>query len=406
MGKKDIVLKAMETGSGVFRLAPTWVPRSFCRPGRRLKLHPDDYFAFGLERGGVDERWLTSTAYADNGPGTPGDEGKSYVVIDEAGKERLLFQDVVAELGADAVGSAIWDRYHAWPMYACLFDNAGPLPHHIHHRDEHARLVKLTGKSEMYFYPAQLNNYSGEFAYTFFGFSPDVTKDEVKEALKNFTRGDNHILELSRAFKLRVDTGWDIPPGVLHAPGSFCTYEPQLAVDINAMYQSVTFGDHCVPPNLLWLNTPEDRIGNFDYLLDVIDWPVNVDPDFRAHRFMRPKPAGNVGEMNAQGYLEEWICHRNPELCAKRLTVYPGKTVTIKDPAPYGFVVVQGYGTLDKWTVETPYLIRFGQLTNDEFFVTAGTAKKGVVITNNCKTEPLVLLKHFSLNPDLKITKE
>jgi hypothetical protein len=170
------------------------------------------------------------------------------------------------------------------------------------------------------------------------------------------------------------------------------------------MYQSITFGDHCVPPNLLWLNTPEDRIGNFDYLLDVIDWPVNVDPDFRAHRFMRPKPAGDIGEMNAQGYLEEWICYRNPELCAKRLTVYPGRAVTIKDPAPYGFVAVQGYGTLDKWTVETPYLIRFGQLTNDEFFVTADAAKKGVVITNNCKTEPLVLLKHFSLNPDLKIT--
>lgn len=37
-------------------LAPTWVPRSFCRPGKRIKLHPDDYYVFGLERGGVDER--------------------------------------------------------------------------------------------------------------------------------------------------------------------------------------------------------------------------------------------------------------------------------------------------------------------------------------------------------------
>lgn len=31
-------------GDGVLRLKPTWVPRSFCRPGKRIKLHPDDYF--------------------------------------------------------------------------------------------------------------------------------------------------------------------------------------------------------------------------------------------------------------------------------------------------------------------------------------------------------------------------
>ena len=47
---------AIEHGRGILRLAPNWVPRSFCVPGRRIKLHPDDYYALGGNRGGIDER--------------------------------------------------------------------------------------------------------------------------------------------------------------------------------------------------------------------------------------------------------------------------------------------------------------------------------------------------------------
>ena len=54
-----------------------WVPRSFMHPGRRLRLHPDDLYAFGAHRGGINERWFSSTTNADNGPGTPADEGSA-----------------------------------------------------------------------------------------------------------------------------------------------------------------------------------------------------------------------------------------------------------------------------------------------------------------------------------------
>ena len=58
------------------------------------------------------------------------------------------------------------------------------------------------------------------------------------------------------------------------------------------------------------------------------------------------------------------------------------------------------------WTLmpvmDTPAMIRFGQLTNDEFFVTENAAKQGVRVTNLSKTEPLVMLRHFGPgNPDL-----
>ena len=58
---KALAEQAVEQGKGILRLSPTWVPRSFCVPGRRIKLHPDDYYVLGGARGGIDERWFSST---------------------------------------------------------------------------------------------------------------------------------------------------------------------------------------------------------------------------------------------------------------------------------------------------------------------------------------------------------
>jgi len=104
---------ALEQGEGILRLAPTWVPRAFCIPGRRIKLHPDDYYAFGAHRGGIDERWFSSTTKADNGPLTTPDEGLSYVVFgDEDKPQKILFKDLVSDLGAELLGHEMWDKYH------------------------------------------------------------------------------------------------------------------------------------------------------------------------------------------------------------------------------------------------------------------------------------------------------
>lgn len=385
----------MEEGKGVLRLKPTWVPRSFCRPGKRIKLHPDDYYVLGLERGGIDERWLASTTWAENGEGTPDDEGLSYIVSKD-GKKQMLLRDAVSDLKGELIGDGLWNKYGKWPMFSKFFDNAGPLPHHIHHRDEHARRVGADGKPEMYFFPAEMNNHGGEFPFTFFGLNPDATKDKVKGCLESFTKGDNNLLALSQAYKIELDTGWDVPPGVLHAPASMCTYEPQFASDVYAMYQSVLYGGQCVSEDLLWKNCPDEEKGNFDYLMDVIDWEANVDPNFKQNRFMRP-----IVAREDERYREEWICYKCSNVSAKRLTVYPKQTVVISDSVAYGFILIAGRGKFGEWNIETPTLIRYGELTSDEFFVSNPVAKKGITITNESDTENLVMLKHFAENPDL-----
>ncbi len=396
---ETIVKDAFDQGNGVLRLAPNWVPRSFCIPGRRIKLHPDDYYALGGERGGIDERWFASTTPAENGPLTGKEEGLSQVVF---GDQQVTLREAVDVLKGDVLGSRLWDEHKSWPMYSKFFDNKGPLPHHVHHRDEHAALVGQNGKPEAYYFPPQVNNYGADFPYTFFGFEPGTKPEQVLECLKNFPKGDNKITNLSKAYRLQPGTGWDVPPGILHAPGSFCTYEPQKASDVFAMYQSLV--NHViVPEELLWKDTPQDRLGDHDYLMEVLDWEANVDPNFVDNHFMEPKPLHSDEEAQQLGYVDKWICYRNDAYSAKELTVLPGRTVTIKDAACYGMIMMQGHGTMGVWDIETPTMIRFGQLSHDEYFVSESAAQEGLTITNLSKTDPIVMLKHFGPgNPDLK----
>jgi len=401
MNQSHLIHAALDQGQGILRLAPAWVPRSFCVPGRRFKLHPDDYYALGGQRGGIDERWFASTTPADNGPLTSPNEGLSFAAFQDGAELRqFLLRDAVAELKGALLGERLWKDAGKWPMFSKFFDNQGALPHHIHHRDRHAALVGQMGKPEAYYFPPQANNHGGDFPFTFFGFEPGTTKDQVRECLKRFTQGDNHITSLSKAYRLDPGTGWDIPPGILHAPGSLCTYEPQRAADVYAMYQSVV-GKQVVPAELLWKDTPADKQGDFDYLMDVIDWEANTDPEFARHHFMAPRPVRPPVEMAADGYQENWICYKNDAYSAKELTVLPGRTAVIRDAEAYGLIMMQGHGKLGGWDLETPALIRYGQLTHDEFFVSAAAARAGVTIVNPSPSDPIVMLKHFGPNnPD------
>src|SRR2546430_17400545 len=128
---------ALAEAGGLLRLAPTWVPRSFLQPGLRLKLHPDDTYAYGANRGGIDERWLASTTEAAN-EGREPDEGLSYCI---AGRERFTLRKAVQDCGATLVGKALWKKYGRWPVYSKLFDNMGPIPLHMHQDAKQAKLI-------------------------------------------------------------------------------------------------------------------------------------------------------------------------------------------------------------------------------------------------------------------------
>jgi hypothetical protein len=386
-----LIREALRANEGLLRLAPCWVPRSFLMPGGRLKLDSRDLYALGAHRGGIDERWFSSTTNADNGPGTPQDEGLSY--IDCNGK-RALLKYAVDEIGDEILGASVMREQGGWNLLCKFFDNLGPIPHHMHQDDAFAAKVGRKGKPEAYYFPPQYNFKENNFPYTFMGLEPGTAKDNIRRCLERWNEGDNGILYHSKAYKLKPGSGWQIDAGILHAPGSLVTYEPQVNSDVFGMFQSMVEG-RAVPWDLLVKDVPPEHHRDLDYILSMLDWEANVDPEFAKSRLFEPKPVRDEKEMAANGYSEKWVVYSTRYYSAKELTVFPGRTLTITDAAAYGMIAVQGYGVMGKLEIETPTIIRYGQMTKDEVFVTADAAARGVVIRNSSDTDNLVMLKHF-----------
>jgi hypothetical protein len=383
--------QALEAAEGILRLAPTWVPRVYLQPGRRLKLDQRDIYAYGAHRGGIDERWFASTTPAMNEGRTP-DEGFSYVV---SGSERFTLKEAVEAEGPRMVGKKIWDTYHRWPVYSKFFDNSGPIMHHIHQSDEQAKLVGRKGKPEGYYFPPQLNATTGNFPHTYFGLEPGTTKEDIRQCLDRWDQGDNGILDFSKAYRLKPGTGWLVPPRILHAPGSLLTYEPQWGSDVLAMFQSMVEG-RPVPRSLLTQDVPEDKHYDLDFIADLVDWPANLDPEFKNHHYLEPIP---VADSQSEGYIDKWIVYGlidgQQKFSARELAVMPGARCTMHDAGASGVIVTQGRGRIGKLEVDCPSLIRFGELTQDEVFISHEAAIGGVTFENLSKTDPLVTLRYF-----------
>ena len=393
-----IVERALDAGEGILRLTPTWVPRSFLQPGKRIKLAPTDWYALGTHRGGIDERWFASTTEAAN-DNRAWDEGLSWCVFEG---QRFLLRDAVAEAGPRLIGAAIWEKYRRWPVYSKFFDNMGPIPHHMHQRHEHAALTKQQGKPECYYFPPQLNNAENHFDYTFMGLEPGTTKDDVRRCLENWNKGDNGILDLSKAYRLKPGTGWMIPAGVLHAPGSMCTYEPQWGSDVFGMYQSLVEG-RPVPWDLLVKDVPQEKHHDLDFIIEQLDWEKNVDPYFKEHNYVEPIVDPDC---SGPGYTDRWIDYGHFDgeqlVSAKELTVEPGCKCVLKDPGASGWITMQGTGRIGKLMLQTPAMIRFGEETWDEVFISHEAATRGVEI-ENIGQEPLVGLRYFGPNVHTKM---
>jgi hypothetical protein len=166
------------------------------------------------------------------------------------------------------------------------------------------------------------------------------------------------------------------------------------------MFQSEVEG-RIVDWGLLTKDVPPQYTKDLDFLISMLDWDANVNPRFAESNKTFPHPVKAIEAMESEGYREMWITYGTRYYSAKELTVLPGKSVTIKDSAAYGVILTQGHGRLAGQTVSTPSMIRFGQMTEDEVFVTAQRAGEGLLVENLSTSDPLVLLKHFGPgNPD------
>jgi hypothetical protein len=382
---------AMDAGRGVLRLLPTWVPRTFGSPGGRLRLRSADLYGFGPHRGGITERWLASTTKADNGPDSTLDEGLSSVL--GPGSRFLLAEAVEADAAA-LIGEEMASSYGRWPVVAKFFDNELALPHHLHPRRVHSALVGREPKPEAYYFSPQMNPNPGPRPVTFFGLDAGVTKEDVRHCLERWQDGDNGILTLSRGYQIESGTGWFVPAGVLHAPGSLCTFEVQWGSDVLAVYQSEVGGQE-IDRSLLVKDVPTELHDDLEFIVNLIDWEANTDPLFRRHHMLLPLP---VIDGNHEEAVDRWVVYGANDgletFSARELTVGPGCGTTLHDPGPSGVIVVQGSGQIAGLRAEEVSTVGLADATSDEFFFTAAAMSDGVEIKNDGIND-LVLLRYF-----------
>ena len=393
---RSIVQQEIKKSNGILRLMPAWVGRTILLPGRRLKLDIRDMYPFGAAYGAQTERWMASTSGADNGATTTENEGLSFVLIQQSdGAEKVLFKDVIDEAGDLILGERIMNEFGGLMAFAKFYDFKTPIAHHVHLMKDKAGAVGATPKPEAYYFPVELNSIDYNGAYTYFGLEQGTTKEDLKRCLDNWGKGgDNGILELSRAYKLRLGTGWNVPAGILHAPGSLVTYEPQYVSDTSLFMQTIV-QDKFFERDLLVKFVPEEKKYDLDYLVECLDWETNLDPNFKKNHYHEPIPVTPFEETRELGFEEEWIVYGATEFSAKKLTVFPNCEAFIKDSEAYGFIMMQGCGYIEGELLETPALIRYGQATRDEFYVTRDRARQGVRIKNISDNQNIVMLKHF-----------
>jgi hypothetical protein len=377
---RDLIEREYDRTGGVFRLAPAWVGRpQIIIPGRRIKLR-DDYISQDVA---VNERWLASVTYADNGVWNkvcPEDHGLSYVVIGEA---RVLLRDAIS-----ACGELLLGKGRAWDVLPKFFDNWHRIPHHLHPCQAHCS-PGLVGKPESYYFPEELNVDRNAFPATPMGVDPAYSDRQVMNYLLHYFKGDNRLTDLANTINLIPGTGWFMPPCTLHAPGSLVTYELQAASDVSCIPES-RVNDMVMPPDLVDRDIPvKIAKDGFEkvcaYILGMIRCPSSGNGENFRREFFRPP----VKVMDTTEAAQSFIIYRtgkashanNPDLySAKKTVVTTGRRAELSERAAFGAIVLGGHGQIGvkgKEALPVGAVSLFptrDTLGGDEFFVAAGAA--------------------------------
>jgi hypothetical protein len=397
---RDLIEREYERTGGIFRLAPTWVGRpQIIVPGRRIKL-AKDYISQDVA---VNERWLASVTYADNGVWNkvcPEDHGLSYLVVGDA---KVLLRDAIQACGALLLGKG-----GTWDVLPKFFDNWHRIPLHLHPCQDHCS-AGLVGKPESYYFPEELNVDRNAFPATPMGVDPAFSDRQVMNYLLHYFEGDNRLTDLANTINIIPGTGWFMPPCTLHAPGSLVTYELQAASDVSCIPES-RVNDMVMPPDLIDRDIPvKIAKDGFEkvcgYILGMIRCANSGNGENFRREFFRP-PAR---VLDTPDVSQSFVIYRtgkssqarNPDLYSAKKTVVPaGRSVELVERAAFGAVVLGGHGAV---SVPGKHVLPIGSaslypdrdtLAGDEFFVAAGSAARFTLACGGL--DDLRVYQHFA----------
>ncbi|KAH3743656.1 hypothetical protein Pelo_14933 [Pelomyxa schiedti] len=356
------IVSTLQNQGGVVFAAPAIVHRPmYC--GRNIVQGNNDtetddrgYFAV--------EWWIMSLTHALNAKPKDG-EGISRLILPGTAICSVGFLDAVTVAENELLGA-----YRAlWPLTKILDIGGKPvspsfapdkpevpgIPCHTHSgvvRRKTDGGVELLGpgKLEAYFFPPlsvppyNLQNVS---AITRLGLKPGVSKEQLIAALKRFGRDDS-CYPLLEDYQINAYDAWTLPPGILHAPGPWTTFEIQRPQD-DANLASWRLG----------IKIPEDQLATerevcqlkglrdeTEFVEHLLNWELCTAPDFR-QRFQHKVTSLEHGSWGNRIQIFFGVFY------GEAFEVAPGATFKREaDIRPFAGICWSGKGTLNGNTVD------------------------------------------------------
>ncbi|HQX50086.1 MAG TPA: hypothetical protein PLR25_09270 [Planctomycetaceae bacterium] len=408
-GISTVLDNCLEKNGGVLPLLHRYAGRTFCTPGKRLRLDAKSYYPDYMGGTGLDEIWMCCTVPIVTGVidtrtnKAPFREGEAHVLA--ADGQVISLQNLISANPKGVLGDKVTAfstqlfGNPTWPIVSKKFDNLNPIPHHLH-----------WSKWEVY----DINSYDNpgvspsHYHTTAMGLYQFVTKEQFLACMKRFGKGEyNGVRHLSPHTMMHIDDGFVMPNGVLHSPTNLCTHELHVTMDEHFLAEDLTLDGRIGAKDAFYACREEDypkaRHEDWEYLVEKFDFAANQDPDFV---LKNSRPAIPAEEFQGNGVDAKWIVYGNflgDQKCSiLRLIVEPGAKTTFRPECPTMFHTNGGSGRIGKLEVRYHQNMILGEIYPEIGFITQAALANGGVEIQNTGTDPLVLTFDFPQNAHCK----
>ena len=401
-GADSILDECLNANGGVLQLIHRYAGRTFCTPGRRLRLHEESYYPDYMNGTGLDELWMGCTVPIVTGvidsrtQKAPFREGESHVLTPNG--QVISLQDLIASNPIAVMGEKVTEFSKTlfgeatWPIVSKKFDNLNPIPDHLHWT-----------KWEVY----DINSFdnpgvsASHYHTTAMGLYSFVTKDQFLACMKRFGQGEyNGIRHLAPHVMMQLDNGFVMPNGVLHSPTDLCTHELHVTMDEHFLAEDLTLDGRIGAADAFYAcreeDYPRDRHEDWEYLVEKFDFAANQDPEFVQKN---ARPAIVAEEFTDNGVNAKWIVYGDflgDQKCSiLRLIVEPGAKTNFCPECPTLFHTNGGTGRVGKLEIKYHQDMILGKIYREIGFITQAALAAGGVEIENTGSDPLVLTFDF-----------
>jgi hypothetical protein len=260
MANAKIIRSLLSRYAGVLKLRPEFVRRFY-----------PDLARLGQKRKGrefIPERWIASSVQAVNPPPLP--SGGLSMLADV--KTPILLRDAIQDAPIDLLGERLFKAHGPeFRVLVKLLDPGESIVFHLHATDEQVQRAPKSfpgqrfGKDEAYYF---LDAPKGPEPYTHVGLFKGVTHRDLVAAVK---RGRDHALELSPSIYQHYHTGFFLPAGVPHRPGTALTLEVQQPSDVYTLLQTHA-GGRRMPPEQI-----HPGFKSLEKALELVDYSRSIE---------------------------------------------------------------------------------------------------------------------------------